>query len=68
MSKQETIDAIVKLNPSATPDFLVSFGDDELTRYLGRLNDRQKSTRDEMSWRRNAILSASRKSMSIAGA
>lgn len=35
--KSETIEAIRKLNPTASPDFLVAFPTDELARYLDRL-------------------------------
>lgn len=35
--KSQTIEAIRKLNPTASPDFLVAFPNDELARYLDRL-------------------------------
>lgn len=58
MNRQETIDAIMKLNPSATTEFLESFADDELTRYLARLNERSRQARDEGGRRRHAIFGA----------
>jgi hypothetical protein len=38
MQKHATIDAIRTLNPTATPDFLETFTDDELSQYLDRLS------------------------------
>lgn len=37
MPKCDTIDAIRRLNPTATPEFLVEFSNDELAQYLDRL-------------------------------
>ena len=37
MLKRTTIDAIRTLNPTAAPDFLAKFPDEELNRYLDRL-------------------------------
>ncbi|RME41191.1 MAG: hypothetical protein D6788_01735 [Planctomycetota bacterium] len=37
MPKSQTIEAIRKLNPTANPDFLARFPNDELSRYLDRL-------------------------------
>jgi hypothetical protein len=37
--RMETIEAIRKLNPSASSEFLATFNDDELSRYLVRLSD-----------------------------
>lgn len=37
MSKSDTIEAIVNLNPTAKPDFLADFSNDDLHRYLHRL-------------------------------
>ena len=37
MPKSDTIDEIVKLNPTASPVFLAEFQVDELDAYLGRL-------------------------------
>ena len=37
MPKCDTIEAIRRLNPTATPEFLVEFTNDELADYLGRL-------------------------------
>lgn len=37
MTKNDTIDAIRRLNPTANPDFLAGFSSDELYRYLDRL-------------------------------
>lgn len=37
MPKDDTIDAIMKLNPSAKPDFLVEFSASELKDYLDQL-------------------------------
>jgi hypothetical protein len=61
INKQETIAAIMKLNPSATQDFLEAFGDEELALYLNRLNERQKHAREETGWRKNAPLSMGRR-------
>ncbi len=38
MSKRELIDEIVRLNPTARPDFLAHFGDHDLREYLDHLN------------------------------
>lgn len=38
MTKSDTIEAIQKLNPTASPDFLAGFPNDELARYLDRLS------------------------------
>jgi hypothetical protein len=35
--KSDTIDAIRRLNPTAKPDFLAEFSNNELAEYLGRL-------------------------------
>jgi hypothetical protein len=37
MPKSDTIAAITKLNPTADPDFLAEFTNDELSEYLRRL-------------------------------
>jgi len=39
MPKSDTIDAILKCNPTARPEFLSGFSNDELGRYLERLRD-----------------------------
>lgn len=39
MTKSDTIEAIQKLNPTASPDFLAGFSNDELAKYLDRLSD-----------------------------
>ncbi len=39
MTKSDTIEAIQKLNPTASPDFLAGFPNDELERYLDRLSN-----------------------------
>ncbi len=39
MKKSDTIEAIQKLNPTASPDFLAGFSNDELGEYLNRLSD-----------------------------
>ena len=39
MTKSDTIEAIQKLNPTATPGFLAGFPNDELARYLNRLSN-----------------------------
>ena len=39
ISKTNTIEAIMDLNPSANPGFLAEFAQDELARYLFRLAD-----------------------------
>lgn len=38
-SKSDTLTAIMELNPTATPEFLAQFTNDELARYLRRLQD-----------------------------
>ena len=47
MTKNDTIDAIRRLNPTANPDFLAGFSSDELYRYLDRLTG--TSTRGQAS-------------------
>ena len=37
MSKRELIDCILEINKSAKPEFLASFGEDELNDYLEKL-------------------------------
>ena len=37
MSKSDTIEAIVNLNPTAKPEFLAEFSNDDLHQYLHRL-------------------------------
>jgi hypothetical protein len=39
MSKSSAIDAIRRLNPTASPDFLAGFSGDDLVEYLDRLTD-----------------------------
>ena len=39
ISKTNTIEAIMDLNPSATPGFLADFAQAELAKYLFRLSD-----------------------------
>ncbi len=39
ISKTNTIEAIMDLNPSANPGFLAEFAQDELAKYLFRLAD-----------------------------
>ncbi len=39
ISKTNTIEAIMDLNPSASPGFLAEFAQDELAKYLFRLAD-----------------------------
>ena len=39
MPKGDTVEAIMKMNPSATPEFLAEFTHDELARYLKRLQN-----------------------------
>ena len=36
--KDQTLESIVRLNPTANPEFLAEFSHDELARYLDRLN------------------------------
>ncbi len=52
MTKSDTIEAIQKLNPTARPDFLAGFPNDELARYLDRLSnmspERPMVTSDEI--------------------
>jgi len=38
MTKRELIDQITVLNPTAQPDFLADFGDDDLAEYLRHLH------------------------------
>lgn len=47
MNKSQTIDAIVKLNPTAQPDFLSGFANDDLSHYLDRLTIRSARLRYE---------------------
>lgn len=42
MSKCDTIDAILKCNPSARPEFLSGFSNDDLVRYLDRLRETRR--------------------------
>ncbi len=52
MTKTHTIDAIRSLNPTATPEFLADFSQDELAQYLDRLNMRLASdSRDDIDGR-----------------
>ncbi len=44
MSKNDTLSAIMELNETARPDFLVEFSNDELARYLDRLLELPGST------------------------
>ena len=44
MSKSDTLSAIMELNGTAKPDFLVEFSNDELARYLDRLLELPGST------------------------
>jgi hypothetical protein len=37
--KSDTIEEIMRLNPTASPDFLAGFSREELARYLERLAD-----------------------------
>lgn len=37
-TKDQTLESIVRLNPTAAPEFLAEFSNDELARYLDRLN------------------------------
>ena len=39
MPKSDTIAAIRRINPTAVPEFLSRFSNDDLQRYLGRLNE-----------------------------
>ena len=36
--KKQTLESIVRLNPTAAPEFLAEFSHDELARYLDRLS------------------------------
>ena len=49
MNKSQTIDAIVKLNPTAQPDFLSGFANDDLSHYLNRLAISSVRLRDQPS-------------------
>ncbi len=46
MPKGDTIHAILKLNPTAAPDFLAGFSAEELDNYLQRLADRRNRLAD----------------------
>lgn len=37
-TRDQTLESIVRLNPTAAPEFLAEFSNDELARYLDRLN------------------------------
>jgi hypothetical protein len=39
MTKRELIERIAKLNPSARPDFLAAFSEDDLLAYLHQLQE-----------------------------
>jgi len=39
MSKRQIIDRIMRLNPSATPEFLAQFGPSDLLAYLKQLSE-----------------------------
>ena len=43
MTKSDTIDTIMQLNPTATPEFLAEFTQDELGRYLARLQSQRRA-------------------------
>lgn len=45
MTKREIIDEIIKLNPSASPQFLAGFSERELADYLGQLVGISNGTR-----------------------
>ena len=47
MPKSDTIEAIQRLNPTASPEFLAGFSADDLARYLDRLADRPARRIDE---------------------
>lgn len=47
MNKSQTINAIRKLNPTAPPDFLSGFANDDLSRYLDRLTFHSVRLRQE---------------------
>lgn len=45
MSKRETINHIRRLNPTAQPEFLASFEQDELLAYLHQLQELERDRR-----------------------
>lgn len=47
MPKSDTIEAIQRLNPTASPEFLAGFCADDLARYLDRLSERSTRKIDE---------------------
>lgn len=62
MTKSDTIEAIQKLNPTASPDFLAGFPNDELARYLDRLSnmspERPMETSDEIQTDQSSVSDA----------
>ncbi len=52
MSKRETINQIRRLNPTAQPEFLASFEQDELLAYLHQLQELERDRRLESSRQR----------------
>ena len=49
MPKYDTISSIMKLNPTASPEFLAEFTNEELTTYLHRLMRVSGATASAMS-------------------
>jgi hypothetical protein len=49
MSKRQIIDRIMRLNPSATPEFLAQFGQSDLLAYLKHLSEVEFEQRHRQS-------------------
>ncbi len=50
MSKRQIIDRIIRLNPSATPEFLAQFGQSDLLAYLKQLCEVEFEQRHRQSY------------------
>lgn len=48
MNKRETIDLIRRSNPSAHPEFLASFDQDELLAYLHQLQEVERERHEQV--------------------
>lgn len=49
MTKNDTIEAIKNLNPTASPEFLEGFSIDDLNQYLDRLHGQRRHATDAMT-------------------
>lgn len=54
LTRDQVVDRIISLNPTASRGFLEDFGDERLTRYLDHLTEAQKPRGREARWRRPA--------------